>query len=136
MNKAHKIKRFVCTCRFGSIESVRIRSLAATADVKMSKALQVKAGKTDSSKGSVNAYVLFSAAEHADAAHALNMTKIDGQHIRVDRAAPPKDAKSAGSVHYDSRRSVFVGNLPRDVQVCYRTLRAVFMCFCVHALWR
>ena len=100
---------------------MRIRSLAATPDVKMSKALQVKAGKTDSSKGSVNAYVLFSAAEHADAAKALNMTKFSGQHIRVDRAAPSKEAEGAGSVHYDSRRSVFVGNLPRTVTVSFRT---------------
>lgn len=104
---------------------MRIRSLAATPDVKMSKALQVKAGKTDSSKGSVNAYVLFSTAESADAAKALNMTKFSGQHIRVDRAVPPKEEKSAGNVQYDSRRSVFVGNLPRTVTVSFRALRYV-----------
>jgi nucleolar protein 12 len=95
--------------------------LAATPDVKMSKALQVKAGKTDKSKGSVNAYVVFSAMEHAEAALALNMTTFSGHHIRVDRAAPPKDADNAGAVHYDSRRSVFVGNLPRDVEVRSQT---------------
>lgn len=96
---------------------MRIRSLAASADVKMSKALQVRAGKNDSSKGSIHAYVVFADAETAKAAHALNMTEFKGNHIRVDRAAAPKEDKAAGNVHYDARRSVFVGNLPRDVSV-------------------
>jgi nucleolar protein 12 len=79
----------------------------------MSKALQVKAGKIDSSRGSLNAYICFSSPEEARNACALNMTLFRGQHIRVDMAAQP----SKGTVAYDSRRSVFVGNLPRDVTV-------------------
>ena len=99
--------------------------MAASADIKMSKALQIKAGKTDSSKGSIHAYVVFADAETAEAAHALNMTEFKGNHIRVDRAAAPKEDKSAGNVHYDARRSVFVGNLPRDVSVWCQSLRCM-----------
>ena len=38
--------------------------------------------------------------------------------MRVDRAAPPCQERSAGgSVHYERGRSAFVGNLPFDVEV-------------------
>ena len=57
--------------------------------------------------------------------------QLDGLHLRVDLAAKPRKHSSAdaggqapasalqpGAVLYDAARSVFVGNLPFDVQAC------------------
>jgi nucleolar protein 12 len=46
------------------------------------------------------------------------MSLIDGNHIRVDRACPPrKKLKGQDAAHlYDTKRTVFLGNLPFDVK--------------------
>lgn len=44
--------------------------------------------------------------------------QVDGNHIRVDRACPPrKKLKGESAGLYDNKRTVFVGNLPFDVKV-------------------
>lgn len=45
--------------------------------------------------------------------------QFEGRHIRVDRAAERSRSIRGGgvSVLYDPGRSIFVGNLPFDVQV-------------------
>lgn len=62
-------------------------------------------------------------------AHLRSMVQLDGLHLRVDLAAKPRghgganaggqaaaSAGQPGAVLYDAARSVFVGNLPFDVQ--------------------
>ncbi|KAG5411379.1 hypothetical protein IGI04_007698, partial [Brassica rapa subsp. trilocularis] len=57
--------------KFGEVESVRIRSVPIV-------------------DRSVNAYVVFETEQAAEASLAHNMSLIDGNHIRVDRACPPR----------------------------------------------
>lgn len=55
--------------------------------------------------------------------------QIDGNHVRVDRACPPrKKLKGEGqdTLLYDSKRTVFIGNLPFDVKVSTH-LRALIL---------
>lgn len=51
-------------------------------------------------------------------------TQVGGNHIRVDRACPPrKKLKEDSSPLYDNKRTVFVGNLPFDVKVRFVILK-------------
>lgn len=63
--------------------------------------------------------MVFHSASNADsAAQGLNMTVVGGRHVRV--AVLTSDRKGVGAsrdVEYEPRRSVFVGNLPFNVQV-------------------
>ncbi|THG12329.1 hypothetical protein TEA_001516 [Camellia sinensis var. sinensis] len=48
----------------------------------------------------------------------FSIFKVGGNHIRVDRACPPrKKLKGDNAPLYDNKRMVFVGNLPFDVKV-------------------
>jgi len=50
----------------------------------------------------------------------LNMPKVEGLHLRVDRAAGSRQSGAgAAPVEYARARSVFVGNLHFDTQVVY-----------------
>ena len=54
--------------------------------------------------------------------------QVGGLHIRVDRAGQSAHGSTGGSVMYERNRTVFVGNLPFDVEVgfppsCCRHLR-------------
>lgn len=57
--------------------------------------------------------------------------QVGGNHIRVDRACPPrKKLKGDSSLLYDNKRTVFVGNLPFDVKVRFLILKnSCFFCF-------
>ncbi|KAF3535215.1 hypothetical protein F2Q69_00024020 [Brassica cretica] len=56
----------------------------------------------------VNAYVVFETEEAAEASLAHNMSLIDGNHIRVDRACPSRKKLKGQDDHlYDSKRTVF-----------------------------
>jgi hypothetical protein len=46
----------------------------------------------------------------------------EGHHLRVDRAAPKGEK---GGVVFDPARSLFIGNLPLDVEVSWRQLGGV-----------
>ncbi|CAM8995165.1 unnamed protein product [Rhodiola kirilowii] len=66
---------------------------------------------------SVHAYIVFETEESAQASLKHNMAVFAGNHIRVDRACPPrKKLKGESTPIYDNNRTVFVGNLPFDVQ--------------------
>ena len=106
-------------CRYGSIRTVRLRSLPLGSESKLPRAIQIRAGQANATQGTASAYIVFADTQAAVAALQANMTLFDGCHLRVDRAAPP--AKKAGAVHYDHKRSVFVGNLAKDTTV--RSLR-------------
>ncbi|KAJ8285036.1 hypothetical protein COCON_G00038860 [Conger conger] len=91
----------------GSIESIRFRSVARE-DPSMSLKVAAIQRKVHPKRQSINAYIVFKSEEGAEKALQRNGLEIEkGFHIRVDRAS-----KSAS---HDHKRSVFVGNLPYDV---------------------
>lgn len=50
--------------------------------------------------------------------------QVGGNHIRVDRACPPrKKLKGDNPPLYESKRTVFLGNLPFDVKVRFSSLK-------------
>lgn len=111
--KPGKLKAFFAGC--GAVESVRLRNMPIDLESKMPKVHQIRAGKIASDRSSASAYVCFATKDAVPAALTMNMAVFDGHHLRVDRAAQPSKA-GAGSVQYDPKRSVFVGNLPLTVQ--------------------
>lgn len=102
---------------FGEIESIRIRSVPII-DSKIPRKGAVIKGKFNESVDSVHAYIVFEDEQSAQAALSHNMAKIGENHIRVDRACPPrKKLKGENAAPlYDNKRTVFVGNLPFDVK--------------------
>ncbi|KAF8118535.1 hypothetical protein N665_0004s0020 [Sinapis alba] len=104
--------------KFGEVESVRIRSVPIV-DSKRTRKGAIMLKQINEKASSVHAYVVFETEQSAEASLALNMSLIDGNHIRVDRACPPrKKLKGQGqdTLLYDSKRTVFIGNLPFDVK--------------------
>ncbi|KAJ0240625.1 hypothetical protein HA466_0222250 [Hirschfeldia incana] len=104
--------------KFGEVESVRIRSVPIV-DSKRTRKGAIMLKQINEKASSVHAYVVFETEQSAEASLALNMSLIDGNHVRVDRACPPrKKLKGEGqdSLLYDSKRTVFIGNLPFDVK--------------------
>ncbi|KAJ2804209.1 Nucleolar protein 12 [Coemansia guatemalensis] len=98
--KVHNELRELCK-KYGEIKAVRFRSIAF-AELLPRKIAFIR-GKFHSERESCNAYVEFVEEESAKGALALNGTEFHERHIRVDTAANDKA--------YDSKRSVFVGNL-------------------------
>ncbi|KAG2261830.1 hypothetical protein Bca52824_068909 [Brassica carinata] len=104
--------------KFGEVDSVRIRSVPIV-DSKRTRKGAIMLKQINEKASSVHAYVVFETEQSAEASLALNMSLIDGNHIRVDRACPPrKKLKGQGqdTLLYDSKRTVFIGNLPFDVK--------------------
>ncbi len=94
---------------FGKVESVRIRSAASAP--KISKKAAVITGNIDTSiRDGVNAYIVFASADAVEAAIDSNGKFAFGRHLRVDAAT--RGERTPGT----ARRSVFLGNLPFDVQ--------------------
>jgi nucleolar protein 12 len=112
---------------FGTVDSVRLRNVPVDPEGKMPRGGKVITGKFVENRKSTNAYVVFKEEKAVDAAcKGMNMREVDGRHVRVDRAAPPsakaneavakeKGANAGGEVAYDHTRSLFLGNLPYDV---------------------
>lgn len=115
-------------CRYGMVESVRLRSVPIKVDAKLPRKAAVASGAVDTARGSAHAYVVFSKESEAVAATAHNMQEWKGVHLRVDMAGVNKlqvkaAAKTKGQaaaaeierqgpqVQYESRRSVFLGNV-------------------------
>ncbi|GFR45867.1 hypothetical protein Agub_g7318, partial [Astrephomene gubernaculifera] len=113
---------------FGEVESVRVRAVPVKMDAKMPRRNAILSGNVDSERGApCTAYVVFREPAAARAALGANMQLVEGHHIRVDMAAPPKNKKDAGAAAgagaaakkkedeagsmFDPARSVFVGNL-------------------------
>ncbi|XP_030524851.1 RNA-binding protein 34 [Rhodamnia argentea] len=102
--------------KFGEVESARIRSVPIL-DTKIPRKGAILKKKINDAIDCVNAYVVFKKEESALASLAHNMAEVGGNHIRVDRACPPrKKLKGGTSPVYDNKRAVFVGNLPFDVK--------------------
>ncbi|XP_065877227.1 uncharacterized protein [Euphorbia lathyris] len=113
VKKKALIKEF---SEFGEIESVRIRSVPI-ADTKIPRKGAVMLKKFNDCADSVHAYIVFETEESAVASLSHNMAVVAGNHIRVDRACPPrKKLKGEGAPLYDNKRTIFVGNLPFDVK--------------------
>lgn len=54
--------------------------------------------------------------------------QVGGNHIRVDRACPPrKKLKGDSSPLFDNKRTVFVGNLPFDVKVSFESFQTLLL---------
>ena len=91
----------------GEIEAVRFRSMQfADDESKKPKRAKALLGKAVTGT-SCNAYVVFHKATSARAALKKDGSTLKGLHLRVDMAA-------SGGV-LDPKRTVFVGNVPRDV---------------------
>ncbi|XP_010481405.1 PREDICTED: RNA-binding protein 34-like [Camelina sativa] len=103
--------------KFGVVESVRIRSVPIV-DSKRTRKGAIMLKQINEKASSVHAYVVFETEQSAEASLAHNMSLIDGNHVRVDRACPPrKKQKGQDDTHlYDPKRTVFMGNLPFDVK--------------------
>ncbi|KAL1223776.1 hypothetical protein V5N11_005829 [Cardamine amara subsp. amara] len=104
--------------KFGEVESLRIRSVPIV-DSKKSRKGAVLLKQFNEKASSVHAYVVFETEQSAEASLAHNMSLIDGNHIRVDRACPPRKklkVHDAATHLYDPKRTVFMGNLPFDVK--------------------
>ncbi|XP_051144546.1 uncharacterized protein LOC127260708 isoform X2 [Andrographis paniculata] len=102
--------------KFGEIESIRIRSVPIV-DGKIPRKGAVIKKRFNENVDSVNAYIVFKMEESAKSSLDHNMALVGGNHIRVDRACPPrKKLKADNSPLYDNKRTVFVGNLPFDVK--------------------
>ncbi|KAK9274906.1 hypothetical protein L1049_022160 [Liquidambar formosana] len=102
--------------QFGEIESVRIRSVPLM-DTKRPRKSAIMKKQINDSVDRVHAYVVFKIEESAQASLAHNMAVVGGNHIRVDRACPPrKKLKGDNASLYDNKRTVFMGNLPLDVK--------------------
>ncbi|XP_031483979.1 uncharacterized protein LOC116253342 [Nymphaea colorata] len=113
MKKKSLVKEF---SRFGEVESVRIRSVPIL-DSKLPRKSAIFKGQINDAMASVHAYIVFKDEESATSALSYNMAKIGENHIRVDRACPPrKKVKGENPSLYDHKRTIFVGNLPFDVK--------------------
>ncbi|GFQ06604.1 RNA-binding protein 34 [Phtheirospermum japonicum] len=114
LKKKEIVKEFE---KFGEVESVRIRSVPI-ADGKIPRKGAVIKKQINENGDSVHAYIVFNTEESAHASLAHNMAVVGGNHIRVDRACPPRKKLKGDndSPLYDNKRTVFVGNLPFDVK--------------------
>ncbi|PSR93554.1 Nucleolar protein [Actinidia chinensis var. chinensis] len=102
--------------QFGEVESVRIRSVPLL-DTKTPRKGAIIQKKINDAVDSVHAYIVFKTEEAAQTSLAHNMAVVGGNHIRVDRACPPRKKLKGESVPlYDNKRTIFVGNLPFDVK--------------------
>lgn len=113
LKRKQLIKEF---SQFGEVDSVRLRSVPIL-DSKLPRKNAILKGQIDDSHNRVHAYVVFKDKESANAALSHNLAELGGNHIRVDRAYPPcKKLKGENHFTYEYKRTVFVGNLPFDVQ--------------------
>ncbi|XP_066280947.1 RNA-binding protein 34-like [Branchiostoma lanceolatum] len=94
--------------KFGEIESVRFRSIAQS-NPNVSKRVAMMRQEIQEKKRNMNCYVVFTEKASAQAALKRNGTIVGGSHhIRVDLAS--------NSQKFDHKLSIFVGNLPFDVE--------------------
>ncbi|KAJ3262284.1 Nucleolar protein 12 [Boothiomyces macroporosus] len=93
--------------QFGKLESIRFRSIAFSEKLPRKQAFIAK--KLHEKRESLNAYIVFKESEAAKKALSLNGTVFMDHHIRVDIAEKKQEKQR------DSKRCVFIGNLPFDI---------------------
>lgn len=93
------------------VESARIRNITVDPDSKLPLRAAAMTGAVHGQRESVNGYVVFESADSVSAALAMNMTLVDGRHIRVDRATKPSAKADVEKQQYDPRRTAFLGNV-------------------------
>ena len=96
---------------FGAVEAVRLRS-AAAANPKMSKKAAIITRELTGD--AIAAYIVYVDVAAVAAAVASNGNLAFGRHLRVDAASRPGESSAATKQH-DSKRSVFLGNLPHTI---------------------
>ena len=119
--------------QYGVIESIRFRSMLLKKDSRVPRRVAAAAGTVDEERGSHHAYLVFEDATAVPKSLQENMKVLDDRHIRVDRAAvnnmrvkllgAKKGSRAAAElvgashqVQYDVSKTVFVGNLPLQVE--------------------
>uniref|UniRef100_UPI00358FFB25 RNA-binding protein 34 n=1 Tax=Myxine glutinosa TaxID=7769 RepID=UPI00358FFB25 len=104
--KKQTLKKMFEAC--GTIQTIRFRSVAR-ADPTMTKKQAAIQRKVHPKRSNINAYVVFREQQSVSEALQRNGAEIqDGFHIRVDSAL--------GEKQHDHKRSIFVGNLPYDIE--------------------
>ncbi|XP_054710577.1 RNA-binding protein 34-like isoform X2 [Uloborus diversus] len=93
---------------FGSIQSMRLRGAIPRKET-ISKKVAGKTGKYHEAIHSIKAYIVFEEQKSAKKALVLNGSLLNGRHIVVDAAANSTEKS------YEDKRSIFIGNLPYDV---------------------
>ena len=99
-----ELKTFFST--YGRVESVRLRSVPV-AEPKYSKKLAIVKREFHAERSSMNAYVVFTNKNDAESAIEARGSSFKDMHLRVDMAVKKE---------VDNRLSVFVGNLPFNIQ--------------------
>ena len=100
--------------KYGAVESVRLRNVPVEADGSEPRKVKVLQKRLNAERGNATAFVVFKdAASAVEAAREMNMKTFEGRHVRVDLASNPSIVKS--EVVYDQNRSVFLGQLPFNV---------------------
>jgi len=108
-----EVAKLFKTC--GPVESARIRS-AVPEKEKLAPKVAVITKRLHPKVDSVNAYVVFEENTDEEAikkALAMNGRKIDGHHIRVDRANMPNSKRMTLT---SRKKSIFVGNMRFDTR--------------------
>ena len=67
-------------------------------------------------------YITHERTTHCLALQCYVLLQLESLHIRVDRAGQSAHGGAGGSVVYERNRTVFVGNLPFDVEVRERCI--------------
>ncbi|KAJ3325138.1 Nucleolar protein 12 [Boothiomyces sp. JEL0866] len=93
--------------QFGKLESIRFRSIAFSEKLPRKQAFIAK--KLHDKRESLNAYIVFKESGPAKKALSLNGCVFMDHHIRVDIAEKKQEKQR------DSKRCVFIGNLPFDI---------------------
>ena len=93
--------------KFGSIDSIRIRS-AARPDLKTPKRVAVITNNFHPDRSNVNAYVRFKEVESVEKSLKINGQEIEGHFLRVDKVDGENEA--------NKKMSIFVGNLPFNLE--------------------
>ena len=101
--------------QFGAVESCRLRSFSVS-NPKLTRRVAMIKGAIHAESRSMNAYVVFEAAESVESAVAKSGIEYEGHKLRLDYADRSRSAADKTKAGVSSAGlSVFVGNLPFNV---------------------
>jgi len=97
----------------GKVEKIWFRSIATTMDSKQPERAKIITKNFGAQKDSKNAYLLYAVKEEAEKAQkALNQTKFEERHIRVDLSSSTEKDDKGKKASEDFTQTIFIGNLP------------------------